>query len=124
MVVFLLEWFEYRYLVREIGTDVYVLFIALGFATLGIWVGWRVTTRRLSGGFEKNTTALRSLGITEREYAVLELLAAGHANKEIARALHVSPNTIKTHVSRLYEKLDVSRRTQAVQKARLLRLIP
>ena len=64
------------------------------------------------------------MGITEREYAVLELLATGQANKEIARELDVSPNTVKTHVSRLYEKLEVGRRTQAVQKARMLRLIP
>ena len=124
VAAFLLEWIEYRYLVREIGTELYVVFIALAFAGLGIWVGGRLTGKRRDGEFEKNTAALQSLGITDREYAVLELLAAGQANKEIARELDVSPNTVKTHVSRLYEKLDVGRRTQAVQKAKMLRLIP
>ena len=68
--------------------------------------------------------ALKSLGVTEREFAVLELLAAGRSNKEIARDLGVSPNTIKTHILHLFEKLQVQRRTQAIQKARELRLVP
>jgi ATP/maltotriose-dependent transcriptional regulator MalT len=64
------------------------------------------------------------LGLTERELAVLESLAAGHANKEIARVLGISPNTVKTHISNLFQKLEVQRRTQAIQKARILGLIP
>ena len=121
---FLLEWLESRFLLRELGAEIYVLIIAICFAALGIWVGWRITGTRTGGQFAKNTAALESLGITDREYAVLELLAAGQANKEIARELDVSPNTVKTHVSRLYEKLEVGRRTQAVKKARTLHLIP
>ena len=122
--VFLLEWLEYRYLLGAIGTEIYIAVIAGFFAILGVWVGNRLTGGARPGKFEKNTAGLHSLGITDREYAVLELLAAGQANKEIARELHVSPNTVKTHVSRLYEKLEVGRRTQAVQKAKSLRLIP
>ena len=124
VAVFALEWLEYRYLVHDIGTELYVALIAAGFTVLGVWVGRRLTGAHSGRRFEKNTAALQSLGITDREYAVLELLAAGRANKEIARELHVSPNTVKTHVSRLYEKLEVGRRTQAVQKAKMLRLIP
>lgn len=124
IAAFLLEWLESRFLLREIGAEIYVLIIAVSFAALGIWVGRRLTGRRTRREFEKNSAALESLGITEREYEVLELLAAGQANKEIARELDVSPNTVKTHISRLYEKLDVGRRTQAVKKARTLSLIP
>lgn len=68
--------------------------------------------------------ALQSLGITKREHAVLEQLALGHSNKQIAAALNVSPNTVKTHIARLYDKLEVNQRVQAVQKAKDLRLIP
>lgn len=68
--------------------------------------------------------ALQSLGITKREHAVLEQLALGHSNTQIAAALNVSPNTVKTHIARLYDKLEVNQRVQAVQKAKDLRLIP
>ena len=120
----MLEWLEYRYTIRELRTEVYIVVLAAGFVALGIWVGARLTRPAARAEFEKNEAAQRSLGITEREFLVLELLATGRANKEIARELDVSPNTVKTHVSRLYEKLGVARRTQAVDKARLLRLIP
>ena len=83
-----------------------------------------LTRRSRPAPFEKNARALGYLGISEREYEVLELLAAGHSNREMAERLYVSPNTIKTHLAHLYEKLEVSRRTQAVRKARSLRLIP
>lgn len=122
--VFVLEWLEYRYTIREMGTEAYIVVLAVGFVALGVWVGARLTRPTVRTAFEKNEAAQKSLGITEREFTVLELLAAGRANKEIARELDVSPNTVKTHVSRLYEKLGAARRTQAVDKARLLRLIP
>lgn len=84
----------------------------------------RLARRPASATFEKNEAALAALGITQREHAVLELLATGKSNKEIAQKLGVSPNTIKTQVASLYQKLEVQRRTQAVQKARELALIP
>jgi RNA polymerase sigma factor (sigma-70 family) len=68
--------------------------------------------------------AQSSLGITERERQVLQLLADGRSNKEIAAQLGVSPNTVKTHVARLFEKLQVGRRTEAIQLARELGLVP
>jgi NarL family two-component system response regulator LiaR len=120
---FLLEWVQYRYVSRLYPAEVYLLLTAVAFGALGLWAGTQLVSRRRPADFERNVAALRALGITEREYAVLELLAAGHSNKEIARQLCVSPNTVKTHVSNLFGKLDVGRRTQAVGKARDLGLI-
>jgi DNA-binding CsgD family transcriptional regulator len=121
---FVLEWLEYKYMTRVFAPEFYIALIALGFAALGVWAGYRLTPRRTSSPFQKNDAALKSLGVTEREFAVLECLAAGDSNKEIARRLDVSPNTVKTHVANLYAKLEVERRTQAIQKARELELIP
>lgn len=121
---FVLQWLQYNYLVRTFSTEIYIGLVALGFAALGVWAGMRVARRPASATFEKNTAALASLGITLREQDVLALLAAGKSNKEIAQKLGVSPNTVKTQVASLYQKLDVQRRTQAVQKARELALIP
>lgn len=118
-----LQWLEYRYITHAFSPQVYGALIAIGFTILGAWLGHRLTGKPRDTGFEINARALQSLGISTREYEVLSLLAAGHANKEIARRLGVSPNTIKTHIARLYEKLDVKRRTQAVHKAKALALI-
>lgn len=118
----LLAWIEYQYLVRTISTEFYIVVIAMGFAGLGLWAGHRLTAKP-RGAFETNHAAIASLGLTARECEVLEQLAEGQSNKEIARALGISPNTVKTHIARLYEKLEVQRRTQAIQKARRLSLI-
>jgi DNA-binding NarL/FixJ family response regulator len=121
---FTLQWLQYNYLVRVFSTEIYIALIALGFATLGVWAGMRLARRPASTIFEKNAAAIASLGITPREEEVLALLAGGKSNKEIAQKLGVSPNTVKTQVASLYQKLEVQRRTQAVQRARELALIP
>jgi len=121
---FLLQWLEYKYVTRAFATEIYVVLIALAFTGLGIWAGYRLTPKTVAPLFERNEAARKSLGLTDREFEVLERLAAGDANKEIARTLDVSPNTIKTHIANLFQKLEVERRTQAIQKARELRLIP
>jgi DNA-binding NarL/FixJ family response regulator len=121
---FLLQWLQYTYLVRVFTTEIYIGLIALAFAGLGVWAGMRLARRPAPATFEKNTAALATLGITLREQEVLALLAAGKSNKEIAQKLGVSPNTVKTQIASLYQKLEVRRRTQAVQKARELALIP
>lgn len=121
---FILHWLEYKFRVRMFSMEIYIVLIAALFTLLGIWVGRRLTPTNLPAPFQKNEQALEYLGISDREYEVLELLAEGLSNKEIASRLFVSPNTVKTHVARLYEKLEVSRRTQAVGKARELRMIP
>lgn len=124
LFAFALQWLEYRYVMRSLPASGVFAIVALVFIVLGIWVGLRLARRHAPGPFEINDRALASLGISEREYAVLEQLAAGQSNKEIARTLGISPNTVKTHVARLYAKLAVSKRTEAVNKSRELRLIP
>ena len=119
-----LQWLEYQYMARSFTTEIYIVLIALGFAALGIWLGRVLTPQPKTETFSLNQAALETLGITKREYAVLERLADGHSNKQIADLLHVSPNTVKTHIAKLYEKLDVNQRLQAVQKAKDLQLIP
>lgn len=121
---FLLTWLEYRYTVRLLSTEIYIVVVALLFTALGIWVGTRLTARTTAPAFEKNAKAIEYLGISDREYEVLLLLAEGYSNKEIAKRLFVSPNTVKTHLGRLYSKLEVSRRTQAIHKAKSLQMIP
>jgi DNA-binding NarL/FixJ family response regulator len=122
--VFVLQWLQYRYLVRAFPVEIYVALIAVAFAGLGAWAGLKLSRRPPPPGFEKNTAAIHSLGLTGREQQVLALLAAGRSNKEIAQKLGVSPNTVKTQIASLYQKLQVQRRTQAVQKARELAIIP
>jgi len=121
---FALQWLQYRFLVRAFPAEIYIALIAASFAGLGIWAGLKLARRTAPAGFEKNVAAIASLGLTLREQEVLTLLAAGKSNKEIAQKLGVSPNTVKTQVASLYQKLDVQRRTQAVQKARELAIIP
>lgn len=119
-----LEWLQYRYLTRAFSTEIYIVLLAVSFAGLGLWAGHRLTRRRIAPGFERNDAAIRSLGLTPREYEILGLLAAGQSTKEIARQLEISPNTAKTHIASVYQKLEVQRRTQAIHKARELALIP
>jgi DNA-binding NarL/FixJ family response regulator len=118
-----LQWLQYQYLVRAHPAEIYLALVAAAFLGLGIWVGARLFQRPPAAAFEANLRAQASLGISERELQVLELLAAGRSNKEIASRLSVSPNTIKTHVARLFEKLAVKRRTEAILRARELGMI-
>ena len=120
----LLAWLEYRYAMRAFSTEIYIALIAGGFIALGIWAGIRLTPRPAPAAFQRNREAINSLGLTPRECEILGQLAAGRSNKEMARALGISPNTVRTHVARVYEKLEVRRRIQAVEKARWLSLIP
>lgn len=121
---FALQWLEYRFLVHAFSGQVHVGLIGAAFAIGGVWIGWRLAARARPSTFARNDAALAALGLTRQEMKVLERLAAGRSNKEIARDLGLSPNTVKTHVANLYGKLDVSRRTQALGRARDLALIP
>jgi len=119
-----LNWLEYRYFARAFSTEIYIAILAVGFVALGVWVGTRLTGGRAPAAFERNEAAIRALGLSPRECEILEALASGDSNKELARRLGISPNTVKTHVARVYEKLEVQRRVQAIEKARFLALIP
>jgi DNA-binding NarL/FixJ family response regulator len=122
-LAFVLEWLDYKHAVRAWSTEIYTACVAVVFVALGIWVGNRLTSRPREA-YARNDAAIASLGISVREIEVLEMLAAGHANKVIARRLDISPNTVKTHVARLFEKLEVTSRTQAIGKARELDILP
>ena len=121
----LLQWLQYHIWIRDHSIEMYAGLIAAAFLALGVWAGSRLFRRQPSApAFEPNTRAQSSLGISDRECEVLRLLAAGRSNKEIAGQLDVSPNTVKTHIARLFEKLNVARRTEAIRSARELGLIP
>ena len=109
---------------RRFSWEVYVGLIGTACAAGGVWVGWKLSQRSAPGPFARDTAAQASLGLTGQEVRVLERLAAGQSNKEIARTLGLSPHTVKTHLAHLFARLDVARRTQAVGKARDLQLIP
>jgi DNA-binding CsgD family transcriptional regulator len=119
-----LQWLEFQYVVRTHATETYVVLVAVAFLGLGLWAGSRLFRRpRPAGEFVANARVRETLGISDREFEVLELLAAGHSNKEIARRLALSPNTVKTHIARLFEKLSARRRTEAILRARELGMI-
>jgi two-component system, NarL family, response regulator LiaR len=123
----LLKYLEYSLIVRDIPFEFYVGFIAIMFTVLGVWVGRRLTRVKLvpvGPDFERDENVVRSLGISKREYEVLELIAGGFSNQEIAEKLFVSTSTVKTHTSNLFSKLDARRRTQAIQRAKELRILP
>ena len=137
-LVFLLKYLKYRFFIRDLSIEFYAGAIAFVFVLLGIWVGARITTRKSSltpasetvpsitstgQPFFPDERNLLSTGISKREYEVLELMSKGNSNAEIAATLFVSVNTVKTHASSLFLKLNVKRRTQAIQKAKELRLI-
>jgi DNA-binding CsgD family transcriptional regulator len=119
-----LHWLQYRFIARALPTETYVALLAAGFLALGAWLGRKLTPAPAGRGFTRNEAAIRSLGLSPRECEILTLLASGQSNKEMARSLAISPNTVKTHLARVYDKLDVERRVQAIEKARSLALIP
>lgn len=120
---FALQWLEYQYAVRLFSTEIYIVLLAMLFTGLGIWIGNRLTSSTSTATFQQNATVIRTLGLSDRELEVLNLLAQGLSNQEMADALFVSLSTIKTHLLHLYQKLDVTRRTQAVGKAKSLEII-
>ena len=121
---FALQWLDYQRLARMHSGEVYLFLVAAAFLVLGIVLGVRVFAARAPVAFDGNPQAQAALGLSERELQVLHELAAGGSNKEIAAHLHVSPNTVKTHVARLFGKLGAKRRTDAIRRARELGIVP
>ncbi len=119
-----LQWLDYQRLARTRWEEMYALGIALAFLALGVFVGARAFMRTRPPAFDGNPQAQAALGISARELAVLHEIVAGRSNKEIGARLHIAPSTVKTHVARLYEKLGARRRTEAVNRARELGLVP
>jgi DNA-binding CsgD family transcriptional regulator len=130
-----LKTIEYRWLVVEHSVEIYGGLVAAVFASVGIWLGLKLTRNTETVvvrevmvpapmSFTLDEANRESLGITPRELEILQLIAAGLSNREIAEQVHVSENTVKTHSSRVFDKLGARRRTQAVQRGKELRLIP
>jgi len=139
ILITLLKWTEYRYLVVEHSVEIYGGLTAATFAAFGIWLGLRLTRKQIvlkevrvavavpvPAGlpFAVKSKKLEELEITRRELEILELIATGLSNREIAEKLFVSENTVKTHSSRVFDKLGAKRRTQAVQLGKEFGLIP
>jgi DNA-binding CsgD family transcriptional regulator len=126
-LVFILKYFEYRYWIRDLRMEVYIGLVAVLFTALGVWVGSKLLVGKKQVSIvlpqKTNDAALRSLGISARELEVLQLMANGCSNQEIADKLFISLPTVKSHASSLFVKLDVSRRTQAVHQAKSLGII-
>lgn len=142
-LLFLLKWLELRFIIIDHAFEIYAGAIAIIFTALGIWLALKLTKPRIRTvvvekevyinkevyistppDFTLNEEALNRSGLSKRELEVLQLIAQGFSNQEIANQLFVSLNTVKTHSSNLFLKLDVKRRTQAIEKAKRLSLIP
>ena len=121
---FAIQWLDYRQASRQLAPELFIAIVAVAFAVGGLWMGWKLAARRRGPGFVRNDAAIASLGLTGQEMRVLELLATGQPNKSLARSLGLSPNTIKTHLSNLFAKLEASTRTEAVARARDMEIIP
>src|SRR6188768_4347819 len=141
-LLFVLKWLEFRFIIFDHSFEIYIGFIAVIFTALGIWLALKLSKPKPDSyrvetvvvekevyisrneNFVLDTSLVSQLELTKRELEILSLLAQGHSNQEIAAKLFVSLSTVKTHIQNLFEKLDVKRRTQAVEKAKRLNLIP
>jgi DNA-binding CsgD family transcriptional regulator len=137
VLIAVLRWSEYQFLVIQHSFEIYAALVAIIFAAFGIWLGIKLTkpretivlrevhiTTEAPAIFTLNQPQLEALAITPRELEILNLIAQGLSNREIATRLFVSENTVKTHCSRAFDKLGARRRTQAVQLGKQLGLIP
>ena len=136
-LLFLLKWLELRFIIFDHSFEIYIGFIAVIFTALGIWLALKLSKPKIetvvvekevyvtrNESFVLDESLVAQLELSKRELEILGLLAQGHSNQEIAAKLFLSLSTVKTHIQNLFEKLDVKRRIQAVEKARSLNLIP
>jgi DNA-binding CsgD family transcriptional regulator len=143
-LLFLLKWLELRFIIFDHSFEIYIGFIAVIFTALGIWLALKLSRPKVEtvvvekevfvtrnenlpdrqAGFILNTSLISQLELSKRELEILSLMAQGHSNQEIAAKLFVSLSTIKTHNQNLFEKLEVKRRTQAIEKGKRLHIIP
>ena len=135
LLLFLLKWLELKLIIVDNAYEIYMGAIAVFFTVLGIWLALKLTKPKtvvvekqvyINNGpeFTINQTELDKLGLSKRELDVLQLMAEGLSNQEISERLFVSLNTIKTHSAKVFEKMEVKRRTQAVEMAKRLCIIP
>jgi len=137
LLLFLLKWLELRFIIFDHSFEIYSGAIAVIFTALGIWLALKLSKPTIktvlvekevyvnrNEDFVLDTAMVSQLGLSKRELEILGLLAEGHSNQEIAEKIFLSLSTVKTHLQNIFEKLDVKRRLQAVEKARGLNLIP
>jgi len=137
LLLFLLKWLELRFIIFDHSFEIYIGFIAVIFTALGIWLALKLSKPKIetvvvekevyvsrNENFVPDTSLISQLQLSKRELQILNLLAQGHSNQEIAAKLFVSLSTVKPHIQNLFEKLEVKRRIQAVEKAKRLSLIP
>ena len=133
LLLFLLKWLELRFVIIDHALEIYVGAIALIFTGLGIWLAIKIIKPKvtvvekevyLNTPFSINKRELELLNLSKRELEVLQLMSEGLSNKEIADRLFVSLSTIKTHSNNLFDKMNVERRTQAIDKGKRLGIIP
>lgn len=137
ILVFALKWLEWKYLITDHSLDIYIGLIAVFFTFLGVWIATQLLKPKIKtvvvekevytshpDGFNIDEAELKKLSLTTREYEVLQLLTQGHSNAEIAENLFLSLSTVKTHVSNLFDKMEVKNRIQAVEKAKRLKITP
>lgn len=135
-LLFIMKWLEVRFLILSHSTELFIGALALLFMSLGIWIALKIAKPKIervvvekhipvpASEFVFNTAEAERLGLSKRELDVLELMSQGLSNQEIADKLFVSLNTVKTHASNIFMKLDVKRRTAAIEMARKLKLVP
>jgi len=136
-LLFLLKWLELRFIIYRHSFEIYIGAIALLFTALGIWLALKLSKPKVETvviekevylsrreNFTPNTSLISQVELSKRELEILSLMAEGHSNEEIAEKIFVSLSTVKTHNQNIFAKLDVKRRTQAVDKAKRMNLIP
>lgn len=136
-LLFLLKWLELRFIIFDHSFEIYAGLIAVIFTALGIWLALKLSKPKIetvlvekevylnrNENFVLNAALISQLELSKRELEILKLMAQGHSNDEIADKIFVSLSTVKTHNQNIFEKLDVKRRTQAIEKAKRLNLIP
>lgn len=133
VLAFLLKWIQWKFFIVDNSVEIYVGLIAVFFTALGVWISNQLAGKKVKvlvvekqaapTPFEVNSQELEKLNLTSREYEVLQLMAQGRSNNEIAEGLFLSVSTVKTHASNLFIKMEVKRRTQAIEKAKRLGII-
>ncbi len=136
ILIFILKWLQWKFLIVDHAIDIYVGLIAIFFTILGVWIATQLVKPKIqkvivekeiyitrSDEFKINETELKRLNLSNREFEVLRLIIKGYSNADIADNMFLSLSTVKTHVSNLYLKLDVKRRTQAIDKAKRLGIV-